>query len=122
LEEGEMAVPATPVYGSDFPTPVFELSADIEHNLAALRAAIEGKPEQLIVPEGNHLDVNRAELERAFPGHQMFMNLGVLLASLTGGPSPKGGQEGVGSGSVTPGRRSAAEHRIGTTRHVADQM
>ena len=73
------------LFGSDFPTPIFELSADLEHNLADLRAAIEGEAERLIVPEGNLLDVNRAELGRAFPGHPMFTNLGALLASLKAG-------------------------------------
>ncbi len=68
--------------GSDFPTPVFELSADLEHNLRDLRAAIEGEPERLIVPEANLLDVNRAELERAFPAHPVLTNLSALLASL----------------------------------------
>jgi len=69
------------LFGSDFPTPVLELSADLKHNLTDLRAAIEGEPERLIVPEGNLLDVNRAELERAFPGHLMFTNFGKLLTS-----------------------------------------
>ncbi|MGD1148420.1 MAG: hypothetical protein ABR961_10780 [Thermoanaerobaculaceae bacterium] len=77
------------LFGSDFPTPVFELSTDLKHNLADLRAAIEGEPERLIVPEGNLLDVNRAELERAFPGHPIFTNLGALVASPTA--SGKGG-------------------------------
>jgi hypothetical protein len=76
------ALPADALlFGSDFPTPVFQLSADLKQNLADLRAAIEGEPERLIVPEGNLLDVNRAELARAFPGHAMFTNFGALLAS-----------------------------------------
>ncbi|HVN75418.1 MAG TPA: hypothetical protein VMT19_03810 [Thermoanaerobaculaceae bacterium] len=71
--------------GSDFPTPIFELSADLKHNLADLRAAMEGEPERLIVPEGNLLDVNRAEHERAFSGHPMFTNLGELCWSASSG-------------------------------------
>jgi len=68
------------LFASDFPTPVFELSTNLKHNLDDLRAAIVGEPERLIVPEGNLLDVNRAELERAFAGHPMFTNFAALLA------------------------------------------
>jgi hypothetical protein len=67
------------LFGSDFPTPVFELSANLKHSLDNLRAAIDSEPERLIVPQGNLLDVNRAQLERAFPGHPMFTNLAALL-------------------------------------------
>jgi len=77
------------LFGSDFPTPVFELSANLKHHLDDLRAAIVSEPERLIVPEGNLLDVNRAELERAFPGHPMFTNFAALLASLA--PATPGG-------------------------------
>jgi len=49
------------------------------------RAAIEGESERPIVPEGNLLDVNRAEPERAFPTPPMFTNFGALLASLAPG-------------------------------------
>jgi hypothetical protein len=76
------------LFGSDFPTPVFELSANLKHNLDDLRAAVDGKPERLIVPEGNLLDVNRAELERAFPAHPMFTNFAALL---TGQKPARGG-------------------------------
>lgn len=77
------ALPAEALlFGSDFPTPVFELSANLKHNLADVRAAIEDEPERLIVPEGNLLDVNRTELARVFPGHPMFTNLGALLPGL----------------------------------------
>jgi hypothetical protein len=68
------------LFGSDFPRPVFELSANLKHNLDGLRAAIDGEPERLIVPEGNLLDINRAELECAFPTHPMFTNFAALLA------------------------------------------
>ena len=76
---------ADPALVAGFITTPLEASADLEHNLADLRAAIEGEAERLIVPEGNLLDVNRAELGRAFPGHPMFTNLGALLASLKAG-------------------------------------
>ena len=64
---------------SDFPVPVFELSADLEENLDDLRAVLEGHFERIIIPEGNLLDVNWRELQHAFPGHPMFENAPQLL-------------------------------------------
>jgi hypothetical protein len=64
---------------SDFPVPVFELSADLKENLEDLRAILEGEFERIIIPEGNLLDVNWRELQHAFPGHPMFETGGALL-------------------------------------------
>lgn len=64
---------------SDFPVPVFELSADLKENLEDLRAVLQGDFGRIIIPEGNLLDVNWRELQQAFPGHPMFENGGELL-------------------------------------------
>ena len=71
--------PGAPLFGSDFPTPVFELSADIKENLRDLGDVLNGKLESIIVPQGNLLDVNFTELQKAFPGHAMFGNGGRLV-------------------------------------------
>jgi hypothetical protein len=68
LPEGSLVV------GSDCPVPIFELSADLDENMRDLRAVLEGKLDRIIIPEGNLLDVNVRELQRAFPGHAMFHN------------------------------------------------
>ncbi len=64
--------PESMLYGSDFPTPVFELSADATENLSDFRAVLRGELDRIVVPQDNLLDVNRRELQRAFPGHPMF--------------------------------------------------
>lgn len=65
--------------GSDFPVPVFELSADLGENLADLEAMLKGDFARIIIPQGNLLDVNWRELQHAFPGHPMFENAVPLL-------------------------------------------
>jgi hypothetical protein len=67
------------LFGSDFPVPVFELSADLEENMRDLRAALEGNVDRLVIPQDNLLDVNYRELHREFPGHKMFSNFAGLL-------------------------------------------
>jgi predicted TIM-barrel fold metal-dependent hydrolase len=71
--------PEALLFGSDFPTPVFELTATPRERLDDLRAVIEGDLSRLIVPEQNLLDVNYHELARAFPGHPMFTNFRALV-------------------------------------------
>lgn len=61
-------------YGSDFPTPAFELSAGTEEFMSDLRAVLRGDFERVIIPQDNLLDVNLRELWRAFPGHPLFYN------------------------------------------------
>ena len=68
--------------GSDFPTPVFELSAGLDEAAEDAKAMLHGDLARLIVPEDNLLDVNQRELGVAFPGHPMFTNLGDLLDEL----------------------------------------
>lgn len=67
------------LYGSDLPTPVFELSADVEERMEDLGAVLRGEVERIVVPEGNLIDVSWREMERAFPGHAMFQNFQALL-------------------------------------------
>lgn len=65
--------------GSDFPVPVFELSADLGENLKDLEAVLRGEFDRVIIPQDNLLTVNWRELEHAFPGHPMFTNALQLL-------------------------------------------
>jgi predicted TIM-barrel fold metal-dependent hydrolase len=66
--------PESLLYGSDFPTPAFELSADTKECMDDLKAVLNGEFDRLLIPEDNLLDVNLRELQRAFPGHRMFTN------------------------------------------------
>ena len=67
------------LYGSDFPTPTFELSAGLADVVSDLKAVLDGYLDRIIVPEGNLLDVNYREMTRFFPSHPMFTNFGGLL-------------------------------------------
>jgi len=69
------------VYGSDFPTPVFELSADLGEMLEDFRAVLECHLERIIVPQDNLLDVHQRECRFAFGAHPMFTNFATLLDS-----------------------------------------
>jgi hypothetical protein len=62
------------LFGSDFPVPIFELSADLKEHLRDFKAIMHGKLERIVKPQGNLLDVNYRELARAFPDHPMFGN------------------------------------------------
>jgi len=66
--------------GSDFPVPVFELSAGLKENLRDLEAMVmRGELDRLVVPQDNLLDVNWRELRHAFGDHAMFYNAAALL-------------------------------------------
>jgi predicted TIM-barrel fold metal-dependent hydrolase len=67
------------LYGSDFPTPSFELSAGLGDVTADLKAVLDGHLDRIIVPEGNLLDVNYRELAHFFPEHPLFINFSRLL-------------------------------------------
>jgi hypothetical protein len=67
------------LYGGDIPTPVFELSADIQENLEDFKAILKGDFGRIILPEDNLLDVHYKELKHYFPGHPMFTNFNALL-------------------------------------------
>ena len=71
--------PASLMFGSDFPVLIFELSADWRENLKDLGAALEGHLENLVIPDGNLIDVNHRELRRVFGDHPMFTNFASLM-------------------------------------------
>jgi hypothetical protein len=67
--------PSLLLAGSDFPVPVFELSADIAENLRDFEAMVtQGEVDRILVPQDNLLDVNWRELRHAFGEHPMFHN------------------------------------------------
>ncbi|MDZ7289350.1 MAG: hypothetical protein ONB44_11400 [candidate division KSB1 bacterium] len=70
---------ASLLFGSDFPTPVFELSADLDEMLDDFKAILKGHLERIVVPQDNLLDVNYRELSHFFPEHPMFTNFNALL-------------------------------------------
>ena len=67
------------LFGSDFPTPVFELSADIGEMMEDFKAVLAGQWERVVVPEDNLIDVSYQELQHYFPNHPMFTNFDALL-------------------------------------------
>ncbi len=67
------------LFGSDFPTPAFELSADLEEILKDFKAVLKGQLYRIVVPQDNLLDVNYWELQKAFPRHPMFANFSKLI-------------------------------------------
>lgn len=73
--------PQSLLFGSDFPTPVFELSADAPEMMADFEAVLRGQFDRIVVPQDNLIDVNYRELGRFFPGHPMFTNFDALLRS-----------------------------------------
>jgi predicted TIM-barrel fold metal-dependent hydrolase len=62
------------LFGSDFPTPVFELSADWKEVKKDFKAMLAGHIWRIAVPQDNPINVNYRELSHAFPGHAMFGN------------------------------------------------
>ncbi len=67
---------------SDFPVPVFELSADLRENAKDLEAiVVKGELDRVVVPQDNLLDVNWRELKVAFGEHPMFRNARSVLLS-----------------------------------------
>lgn len=65
--------------GSDFPVPVFELSADLAENARDFAAMMQGELERIVVPQDNLLDVNWRELKHAFGDHPMLHNAAALF-------------------------------------------
>jgi len=70
---------ASLIFGSDFPTPIFELYTTKEERKADFDAVMKGHVERIIVPEDNLLDVNHRQLREAFPGHSLFTNFWKVL-------------------------------------------
>ncbi|HYE94891.1 MAG TPA: hypothetical protein VD962_01680 [Rubricoccaceae bacterium] len=77
------ALPAESLlFGSDYPTPIFELSAGAKEVWEDFKAVGRGDLSRAFLPEDNLLDVNLRELRRAFPGHPMFTRFARLLDAL----------------------------------------
>ncbi|MGD9347067.1 MAG: hypothetical protein PVH84_14455 [Candidatus Aminicenantes bacterium] len=70
--------PDSLLFGSDFPTPVFELSANVGELMDDLKSVFKGNLERIVVPQDNLLDVNLRELRHFFPEHPMFTNFNRL--------------------------------------------
>lgn len=68
------------LYGSDFPTPAFELSSNLDEARKDFEAVMQGRFDRLIIPQDNLLDVNYRELSNAFSGHPMFNNFKKLMS------------------------------------------
>ena len=66
--------PGSLIYGSDIPTPIFELSAGLDENWRDFKAILKGDFSRIAVPQDNLLDVNLSEMKNLFPGHEMFSN------------------------------------------------
>jgi hypothetical protein len=69
------------LFGSDFPTPAFELSADLNEVARDFKDVMKGNLQSIVIPQGNLISVNHRELNREFPGHPMFTNLSRLLST-----------------------------------------
>jgi hypothetical protein len=69
------------IFGSDFPTPIFEIFATPEERLADFKAVMKGELDRVIVPEDNLLDVNYRQIMKAFPNHSLFTNFAHLIGS-----------------------------------------
>jgi hypothetical protein len=67
------------LFGSDFPTPVFELSAGFSEMMNDFEAILNGDFSRVIIPQDNLIDVNLRELKYFFPGHPMFTNFNNLI-------------------------------------------
>lgn len=67
------------IYGSDYPTPVFEIYSDEKEKMKDFKAMINGDLERIVVPQDNMLDVNYKMLHQAFPGHKLFTNFSKLI-------------------------------------------
>lgn len=62
------------LFGSDFPTPAFELSASAAESARDFEAMLRGDLKRIVIPQDNLIDVNYRELNHFFPGHPMFTN------------------------------------------------
>jgi hypothetical protein len=71
--------PSLVLFGSDFPTPTFELSANLAEVWDDFKAVLRGEFERVVIPQDNLLKVNYNELNHFFPGHPMFTNFSRLL-------------------------------------------
>ena len=62
------------LFGSDFPTPVFELSAGLDEAWRDFKDVLKGRLERIVVPNERMIDANYTQLAHYFPDHPMFTN------------------------------------------------
>lgn len=62
------------IMGSDFPVPVFELSADSAEHVKDFKAILKGETDRIVIPQDNLIEVNNRELHYAFGNALMFTN------------------------------------------------
>jgi len=67
------------LFGSDFPTPAFDLYEGVAGMAEDFAALLAGQLDRVLVPGDNLLDVNNRVLRLAFPGHPMFSNFAKLI-------------------------------------------
>jgi predicted TIM-barrel fold metal-dependent hydrolase len=67
------------LFGTDFPTPVFELHAGLEEAWKDFKAMLAGNLWRIAIPQANLIDANYHELNHFFPGHSMFENFDRFL-------------------------------------------
>jgi hypothetical protein len=71
--------PESLIFGTDFPTPVFDLLSDAGDNDQQLDSVLEGALREVLVPEGNLIDFCYHQMASFFPSHPMFTNFSTLL-------------------------------------------
>ena len=67
------------LYGSDFPTPAFEITAGGKETLKDMEEVLRGDVSRVVIPQGNLLDVNLRELRNVFGDHPLFTNFATQL-------------------------------------------
>jgi len=65
-------------FGSDFPTPAFELSAGLDEAWRDFKAVMKGDFRRIIVPQDNLVDVNLREMKIALNDEAVFTNFSRL--------------------------------------------
>ena len=79
------------LFGSDFPTPVFELRADLAGAWRDFKAMVAGDFWRIVVPRDNPVNVNYRQLNHYFPGHPMFTNFAQRFLALDDRHPPEAG-------------------------------
>jgi hypothetical protein len=67
------------LYGSDFPTPAFEIGADAAENRRDFNAFMKGDFTRLVIPEDNLIAVNYREMRTVFGGSAVYTNFARLF-------------------------------------------
>ena len=62
------------LYGSDFPTPAFEIGADRNENIKDFNAFLQGDVARLFIPQDNLMTVNLREMKNVFGESKAYTN------------------------------------------------